>query len=731
MSPALILYGALIWIAAVMFFYKAARDNVHLVVTSSQSALSAAGDSLPEGLDRDRLIHAFRLMYLSRCLDDREVLLKTQNRIFFQVSGAGHEAIQVAAGLALRAGHDWVVPYYRDRALVLALGGTAESMLLQAVGAARDPNSAGRQMPSHWSSPELHILTGSSPTGTQFLHGAGCAHAKTYLTPDSDEVTLVSSGEGATSEGEFWECMNSACLDRLPLIFLIEDNGYAISVPVERQTAGGNIARLLEGFPDLLRLEVDGTDFVESYRILSRAIAHCRSGNGPALIRATVIRPYSHSYSDDERFYKSQAEREQEAARDPVKTFPEFLIRSGLLDRAALKAITREIDLEVQEVAQRVLREEPPASESVFQFLYSDTVDPCSPAFAAEPRFEGEPRTMVDSINRTLAEEMRRNPNMIVFGQDVADCSREQSLAKVKGKGGVFKATAGLQREFGSKRCFNSPIAEAGIVGRALGMAVRGLKPVVEIQFFDYIWPAMMQIRSELANFRWRSSNGFSCPVVIRVPIGGYLTGGAIYHSQCGEVTFTHIPGLRVVFPSNALDACGLLRTAIRCEDPVLFLEHKKLYREIYNREPHPGPEYTIPFGHAKIVKTGANLTIVTYGALVQKSLQAALQIEQRHPGVSVEILDLRTLAPYDWTAIQASVKKTSRLLIAHEDTLAWGYGAEIAARAANELFTDLDAPVGRVAALNTWVAYNPQLEDEILPQVRDITREAERLLAF
>jgi 2-oxoisovalerate dehydrogenase E1 component len=719
-----------LWTGALVFS-RAARDNVQLVTTSSQSVLPALSDTLPDGLDRDRLIHAFRLMYLSRALDDREVLLKRQNRIFFQVSGAGHEAVQVAAGLALRAGRDWVVPYYRDRALVLALGGTAENMLLQAVGAARDPNSGGRQMPSHWSSPELHILTGSSPTGTQFLHGAGCAHAKTYLTPDSDEVTLVSSGEGATSEGEFWECMNSACLDRLPLVVLVEDNGYAISVPIERQTAGGNIASLLEGFPGLLRLEADGTDFVESYRILSRAIAHCRAGNGPALVRASVIRPYSHSYSDDERFYKSQTEREQEAARDPLKTFPEFLIRAGLLDRAGVKAITREIDLELQETSQRILREEPPASESVFQFLYSDKVDPCSAAFAAEPRFEGDARTMVDTISRTLAEEMRREPKMIVFGQDVADCSREESLREGKGKGGVFKATAGLQREFGSRRCFNAPIAEAGIVGRALGMAVRGLKPVVEIQFFDYIWPAMMQIRSELANLRWRSNNGFSCPVVIRVPIGGYLTGGSIYHSQSGEVTFTHIPGLRVVFPSNALDACGLLRTAIRCDDPVLFLEHKKLYREPYNRAPHPGPEYTVPFGQARLVKPGTNLTIVTYGALVQKSLQAALQIEQRRPGVSVEILDLRSLAPYDWNAIQESVKKTSRLLIAHEDTLAWGYGAEIAARAANELFTDLDAPVGRVAALDTWVAYNPQLEDEILPQVRDIAREAERLLKF
>jgi len=703
------------------------------VATQTQISPSSvrATESLPYGLDRETLLRAFRLMYLSRNLDDREVILKRQNKIFFQISAAGHEAVQVAAGLALRPGRDWVFPYYRDRALALTLGMTAEDMLLQGVGAARDPSSGGRQMPSHWSSPALRIVTGSSPTGTQFLHAVGCAQVQSLKGETADEITLVTSGEGATSEGEFWEAINAACLERLPLVVLVEDNGYAISVPVERQTPGGNIARLLEGFPGLLRLEVDGTSLIESYGALRQAAEYCRGGHGPALVHASVIRPYSHSLSDDERLYKPQSERDAEALRDPLTTFPEFLLREGYLDRNTLERITREIEAEVTGISQRVLREAAPATDSIYHFLYSDKIDPRSSEFDKEAEFHGEPRTMIDSINQTLLEEMRRDERVIVFGEDVADCSREQFLSEVKGKGGVFKATAGLQRQFGSRRCFNTPIAEAGLIGRAVGMAVGGLKPVPEIQFFDYIWPAMMQLRDEVATFRWRSNNGWNCPMVVRVPIGGYLTGGSIYHSQCGEVAFTHIPGLRVVFPSNASDACGLLRTAIRCDDPVLFLEHKKLYREPYNRAPHPGVDFTIPFGQAKTVKAGGSLTIITYGALVQKSLQAASQIEQRVRGASVEVIDLRSLSPYDWEAISRSVKKTSRVMIAHEDALSWGYGAEIAARVANELFTELDAPVGRVAALDTWVAYNPQLEDRILPQVDDLVREGERLLAF
>jgi 2-oxoisovalerate dehydrogenase E1 component len=683
-----------------------------------------------EGLTPDQLIQAFRIMHTSRRLDDREVVLKRQNRIFFQISGAGHEAIQVAAGMTMRSGHDWFYLYYRDRALCLALGVTPHEMLEQAVGAAADPASGGRQMPSHWGHKAYNIVSVSSPTGTQYLQAAGCAEASRYHAAKG-EVTLVTSGDGATSEGEFWESLNIACLEQLPLLFLIEDNGYAISVPLEAQTAGGNISTLTEGFPNLFRTEVDGTDFLASYRAMQAAADYCRGGRGPALVHAHCTRPYSHSLSDDERLYKCGAEREAEAARDPVLLFPKFLIDEGVIDRRMLQDITHEIDEEINRATQEALHEDVPEPSTALRHLYSESVDATGDAFAVPAQFNGAPQTMVDLINATLREEMRRNPDILVFGEDVADCTREESLREVKGKGGVFKVTYGLQTEFGKRRAFNTPLAEAAIVGRAIGMATRGLKPVAEIQFFDYIWPAMMQIRDELATLRWRSNGAFSCPAVIRVAIGGYLNGGAIYHSQCGEVLFTHIPGLRVVMPSNAADACGLLRTALRSDDPVLFLEHKRLYREPYNRSPHPGADFTIPFGRAKVVKPGQSLTVITYGALVQKALLAATQIERRNPTASVEILDLRTLAPYDWESIRASVEKTSRVIVAHEDTVSFGYGAEIAARIADELFTSLDAPVKRVGALDTWVGYHPQLEAAILPQTETLAAEMEKLLGW
>jgi 2-oxoisovalerate dehydrogenase E1 component len=701
-----------------------------------------------EGLTRDELLRIYRTMYLSRRLDDREIQLKRQNKIFFQISGAGHEGVLAAAGLVLRPGYDWMYPYYRDRALCLMLGVEPLAMLLQAVGAKDDASSGGRQMPSHWGDNRLNIITRSSATGMQYVQAVGMAEASLYFErfPKAleqaqhaplgehvrhypDEIVYVSGGDGSTSEGEFFESLNAACLMKLPLLILIEDNGYAISVPVECQTAGSNIARLVANYPGLYVEECDGTDPIASYGVLKRATAYCRARQGPALVHARVTRPYSHSLSDDEKLYKTAQHREEEARRDPLPKFELFLIRNGIAKEKELEAIEAAADLEIRQGIDTALQAEPPAVESILVNLYSPQVDPVSARFESAPQLSGEPKTMVDMIAATLADEMARDERVLVFGEDVADCSREDELKQLKGKGGVFKATAGLQRKYGSARVFNTPLAEAGIVGRALGMAMRGMKPVAEIQFFDYIWPAMMQLRNELPVFRWRSNGAFKAPAVIRVAIGGYLSGGAIYHSQCGESIFTHTPGMRVVMPSTALDLCGLLRTAIRCDDPVLFLEHKHLYRQPFNRSPYPGPDFTIPFGRARTVREGHDISVITYGAVVHRAQVAAAHLERE--GVSVEIIDLRSLAPFDWEAIAATVRKTNRVIVAYEDMLSWGYGAEIAARIADELFDQLDAPVRRVASMDTFCAYHPKLEERILPQPSDLIAAVHDLIAY
>ena len=689
-------------------------------------------------LSKAQLLGAFRTMLLSRRLDDKEIQLKRQNKIFFQISSAGHEAVTTAAGMLCKPGHDWFYLYYRDRAICLQLGETAAEMLYSAVGASKDPNSGGRQMPSHWGHKKLNIVSVSSPTGTQFLQAVGSAEAIAKADVlgiehgfEKDEVVLVTAGEGQTSEGEFFESLNTATNLKLPVVYLVEDNGYAISVPKEVGIAGGSVSKLVSGFPGLFIQEVDGCDFSKSYDAMRAAIEHARQRKGPALVHANVIRPYSHSLSDDEVFYRPTEERDADAKRDPITVFPRWLVDNGHATKADIDRIQKEVDEVVQAATDDALSQPQPSADSVYVNVYSPDVDPTSENFDTEddPQFSGNETTMVDLLNAAMKDEMRRNPKMLIFGQDVADVSREQHLGKVKGKGGVFKVTWGLQKEFGGNRVYNSPLAEANIIGRAIGLALRGFKPVVEIQFFDYIWPAYMQLRDELSTMRWRSNGDFSAPVVVRTTYGGYIRG-AVYHSQTGASLFTHCPGLRVVCPSTALDANGLLRTAIRCDDPVIFLEHKHLYRQTYNKAAYPGPNFMIPFGKARTVREGTDVTIVTYGATVQRAFTAANQVAEAG-GPSAEVIDLRTLSPWDQAAVYASVKKTNRVIVLYEDSMSWGYGAEIAARIADDCFPWLDAPVKRVAATDTYVGYAPQLEDAILPQVEDVKRAIEEISRF
>jgi 2-oxoisovalerate dehydrogenase E1 component len=683
----------------------------------------------------EEVVEDFRLAVVSRLLDDREIALQKQSRVFFQISGAGHEALLLGLARELRPAYDWFFPYYRDRALMLGLGVTPEEILLQAVGSSADPASGGRQMPCHWGSKRLNVVTQSSPTGSQCLPAVGCAEAARYISrrslpgchAEGDELTYVSLGEGATSEGEFWESLNTACTLHLPVLFVVADNGYAISVPAAEQ-APAPISELVAGFRGLAVHTVDGRDYFEVRERARDIVAHVRAGTGPALVHATVTRPYSHSSADTQSKYRSVEELADEAAHDPIVLLEQALVAGGILDDERVAELREEARQVVADAAKAALAAPRPEPSSVLDHVF---VLPEVTDREEEPEGGGAGGEMValgEAIKRTLDSCMEADERIRVFGEDVAD-AREAVLANVEGKGGVFGTTVGLQRRFGLARCYNTPLAEANIVGRAVGQAVRGLRPVPEVQFFDYIWPAMQQIKSEAATIRWRSNGTFTCPMVLRVPIGGYLTGGAIWHSQSGESIFAHVPGLIVVMPSRASDAAGLLRSAIDCEDPVLFLEHKHLLRQPYTRTPMPGPGHRVGIGKGRVVIGGDDLVVVTWGATVEKSRQAAAELAG--DGASVAVVDLRSIRPWDTELVGGLVADTGRVLVVHEDTLTGGFGGEVAAWIGEHCFSSLDAPVRRVAALDTHVAYEPGLERAILPQVDDIVSAARDLLAY
>jgi len=698
-----------------------------------------SGDGSPpgehfRGVPVEEVRDDFRLAWVSRFLDDREIALQKQSRVFFQISGAGHEALLLGLGRYLRPGYDWFFPYYRDRALMLSLGVTPTEILMQAVGAADDPASGGRQMPCHWGNARLNVVTESSATGSQCLPAVGCAEAARYISRRQlpgcvaygDELTYVSLGEGATSEGEFWESLNSACTLHLPVLYVVADNGYAISVPSSDQSPAP-VSEMVRGFRGLHVHVLDGCDYFLVRERSQDIVAEVRAGVGPAIIHASVTRPYSHSSADTQSKYRSAGELALESARDPLVLMEQAIVDGGLYSPEQIGELKEEARQIVVDAARAALAAARPDPASVTRHVVNLPVVPAEAELADDGT--GEVVALGEAIRRTLHEQMEEDERIRVFGEDVAD-AREVVLVDVEGKGGVFGTTHGLQRRFGLARCYNTPLAEANIVGRAVGQAIRGLKPVPEVQFFDYIWTAMQQIKTEAATIRWRSNGAFNCPLVLRVPIGGYLAGGAIWHSQSGESIFAHVPGLTVVMPSRAADAVGLLRTALQAEDPVLFLEHKHLLRQPYTRSPFPSRGFQVPFGKGRVVVDGDELTIVTWGATVEKSRQAAAALEADE-GVSVQVVDLRSIVPWDKNLVAEQVARTGRLLVVHEDILTAGFGAEVAAWAAEHCFSDLDAPVSRVGATDTHVAYEPTLENAILPQVANIAAAARKVLEY
>lgn len=665
-----------------------------------------------QGFSKKELLDIYRTMLLSRKSDEKQLILLRQGKIHFHIGGSGHEAAQVGAVLNFKPNSDWAYCYYRDQAFVLGWGMTVEEVFLHSLAKADDPSSGGRQIPHHWGKKDSRIVTKSSCTGVQFLQATGTAMGAVKAT--TDEVVYVSAGEGTTSEGEFFEALNWASRDKLPVIFHIEDNKYAISVHISEQTAGGSVYKLAAGFENLAREKVDGINFFESYQAFQKAVKRARSGKGPTIIVSEVVRLLPHSSSDDHRKYRKPEELDKDRNNDPILQFVLACTENGIISAGEFDGIQEEVKQTLDKAADWALEQPDPAAETALDHVFVEYRSKDKPT---APKKEGERVVMVDAINHALHEEMEKDERVLVYGEDVADP-----------KGGVFTATKGLTHQFGKERAFNSPLAEASIVGTAIGLAIYGFKPVVEIQFMDYIWPAFMQIRNELATILYRSNGSWQSPVVIRTPVGGYIHGG-LYHSQSAESIFAHTPGLKVVYPSNASDAKGLLKAAIRGEDPVIFCEHKGLYRQGFAARPEPDKNYILPLGYADVVQKGADVTLITWGLQVQRSIEAVRMLGELQP--SVEIIDIRTLVPLDMDTILKSVKKTGKVLIVHEDNFTAGFGAEISARIVSGGFEYLDGPVERVAAHDSHIPYNSELENFVLPSPARIAEALEKLIQY
>ncbi|MCH7612388.1 MAG: tungsten formylmethanofuran dehydrogenase [Candidatus Marinimicrobia bacterium] len=662
------------------------------------------------GFMKKELLDVYRTMVTARRLDEKMLIMLKQGKSYFHIGSSGHEAAQLAAASVLRPGEDWVYPYYRDAALCLGLGMTPKEQLLCFLARKDDPNSGGRQMPQHYGHKELRIVSQSSATGTQFLQAVGTAMTRQW--EKTKEIVYVSSGEGATSQGDFHEALNWASRTKLPILFHIEDNEYAISVHISEQTSGGSVYSMVAGYQNLARFDVDGTDYFETQLAFKKAAERARKGKGPSVIVSKVVRLLPHSASDDQRKYRSEKELVEDKAKDPIDRFENTCIKAKIISEKEFEKITKEVFEKINVEAEWAEGKPHPDTETAMDHIYSDNHSMNETALNTI----ADKIVMVDAINHALAEEMKANEKMVIYGQDIADP-----------KGGVFTATKNLTKTYGNERVFNSPLAESSIIGTAIGLAVAGWKPVVEIQFGDYIWTAMMQLRNEVATMRYRSNNDWSCPMVIRVPVGGYIHG-ALYHSQSIDGIFIHIPGIYIAYPSSASDAKGLLKAACRMNDPVLFLEHKGLYRQGYCATPEPDENYILPFGKARIVQAGNEATIITWGAMVQKSIEA---VAECNANGKVDIIDLRTLNPLDIDTIGASVAKTGKVVIVYEDTFTNGPGAEISAIIADNFFEHLDGPIKRVATKDSPIPYNWYLEEKILPQTSDIVSALTDLLEY